>query len=87
MMPGTCLSAERRQRPLIRRFVVPNHVRVPIVRQYAKEAVSEAVPLVLNGVDKKNGVAERELDRSFVGLVAGITFHLDFHDFTHSKDA
>jgi hypothetical protein len=46
--------------------------RIAIIRANAKIHVVRSVPLIFHGLYKQNGIAQPELDWTFIGFVAGI---------------
>jgi hypothetical protein len=78
-LSGAGLRTERLHRPFVVGFVVAENVRVTVIGSNAKICIVGTVPLILEGFDEENAAAEPELDRALIGLVAGITFDLDFH--------
>ena len=74
------LRTKRLERPLISHFIVAKDVGVAIIGPYAKVNRLWTVPLIFNGFDKENRIAEPEFDRALVGFVTGVAFNLDLHN-------
>ena len=59
-------------------------VRVIVIGSNSKVQGVGTVPLVLDGFDKQDLIAEPELNRAFASFVAAITFNSNFHGI-HAK--
>lgn len=77
-----CLQAPR---VLDRRGVVPQNVKVAVIRTHFEEGGIRAIPLIYDFFDKVAMIVSPEPDRPFIGTVAGVALNPKRH-FTHYQE-
>jgi hypothetical protein len=71
---------------LYRRGVVPQNVKVAVIRTHFEEGGIRAIPLIHDFFDKVAMIINPETDRPFIGTVAGVALNPKSR-FTHYEES